>query len=304
MTRPDSASGQKGRYRFVTEVVGVRFRQSGKVYYFDPGEIRAEIGDKLIVETARGIEMGETAQRNHKVADEGLELPLKRVLRKATAEDLAAVEANRKKEREAMDVFRKKIASHKLDMEPVDVAYSFDSSKIVFYFISEGRVDFRELVKDLAGIFRTRIELRQIGVRDEAKMLGGLGICGRPFCCASFLDEFAPVSIKMAKEQGVSLNPVKISGTCGRLMCCLKYEQAAYEDLTRNSPASGALVETSEGRGTVTEALLLKRQVRVRLEGEEQKEQIFSIDDIRLLRRGRGGAKPEPRKEQDGEQAE
>ena len=282
----------------MTEVVGIRFRQSGKVYYFDPGDIRAEIGDKLIVETSRGIEMGETAQRNHKVNDEALELPLKRVLRRATAEDLAAVEENRRKEREAMDVFRKKIAAHKLDMEPVDVAYSFDSSKIVFYFISEGRVDFRELVKDLAGVFRTRIELRQIGVRDEAKMLGGLGICGRPFCCASFLEEFAPVSIKMAKEQGVSLNPVKISGTCGRLMCCLKYEQAAYEDLTRNSPAAGALVDTPEGRGTVTEALLLKRQVRVRLEGEEQKEIVISIDDVRLLRRGRGGAKPQEKKEE------
>ena len=272
----------------MTEVVGVRFRQSGKVYYFDPGEIRAEIGDKLIVETARGIEMGETAQRNHKVADEGLELPLKRVLRKATAEDLAAVEANRKKEREAMDVFRKKIASHKLDMEPVDVAYSFDSSKIVFYFISEGRVDFRELVKDLAGIFRTRIELRQIGVRDEAKLLGGLGICGRPFCCSQFLDEFIPVSIKMAKTQNLSLNPTKISGTCGRLMCCLKYEQEAYEDLVKHSTKMDSFVETPDGVGTVSSVNLLRQKVNVRLENDPDSPHCYHNCEVCVVRSGKG----------------
>ncbi len=284
----------------MTEVIGVRFRLSGKVYYFDPNGVTAEVGDKLIVETARGVEMGETVQPNHPADTEGLETPLRQVLRKATAEDLAVVEANRAKEREAMGVFRKKIAEHGLEMDAVDVCYAFDGNKILFYFTSEGRVDFRDLVKDLAGIFRTRIELRQIGVRDEAKMLGGLGICGRPFCCATFLDEFAPISIKMAKEQGGSLNPVKISGTCGRLMCCLRYEQAAYEDMIRRSPSPDSLVETPAGRGTVTEVMLLKGLVKVRLDsGDDQNEQVFACDDVQVLRRGR--AKPEKKKAESAE---
>ena len=276
----------------MTEVVGIRFRQNGKVYDFDPAGITAQMGDSLIVETSRGVELGEVAQPNHAVEEEKLELPLRRVLRRATQEDLAHAEANRQRERSAMEVFRRKIEEHKLEMEPVEVNFAYDGSKILFFFTAEGRVDFRDLVKDLAGVFRTRIELRQIGVRDEAKMLGGLGICGRPFCCSSYIREFQPVSIKMAKEQGVSLNPVKISGTCGRLMCCLKYEQAAYDDLIRHSPMPEAQVQTPDGRGVVTEAMLVKRQVRVRLEGDDQNEGVYSVDDVTVLRRGRGGARP------------
>ena len=275
------------------KIVGIRFRQTGKMYDFALGDLQVAVGDKLIVETARGPELGEVGAEPRN-AEPGTEQNYKQVLRRATAEDLAIVEANRKKERSAMETFRKKIEEHKLEMEPVEVNYAYDGSKILFYFTAEGRVDFRDLVKDLAGIFRTRIELRQIGVRDEAKMMGGLGICGRPFCCASYLNDFQPVSIKMAKEQGVSLNPVKISGNCGRLMCCLKYEQAAYEDLNRNTPMNDAIVETPDGKGTVTEAMVLRRKIRVRLDDPaEQNEKIYSVDDVKVLKRGRGGAKPQ-----------
>ena len=275
------------------KIVGIRFRQTGKMYDFALGDLQVAVGDKLIVETARGPELGEVGAEPRN-AEPGTEQNYKQVLRRATAEDLAIVEANRKKERSAMETFRKKIEEHKLEMEPVEVNYAYDGSKILFYFTAEGRVDFRDLVKDLAGIFRTRIELRQIGVRDEAKMMGGLGICGRPFCCASYLNDFQPVSIKMAKEQGVSLNPVKISGNCGRLMCCLKYEQAAYEDLNRNTPMIDAIVETPDGKGTVTEAMVLRRMIRVRLDDPaEQNEKIYSVDDVKVLKRGRGGAKPQ-----------
>ncbi len=250
----------------MAEVIGVRFKEVGKVYYFDPNGIQMKKGDMAIVETARGVECGEVAMENREIEDKAIVHPLKKMIRKATQGDLKKVEENRKKERHAFEICEKKILDHKLEMKLVDVEYTFDNNKILFYFTADGRVDFRELVKDLASVFRTRIELRQIGVRDEAKMMGGLGICGRPFCCTSFLGEFQPVSIKMAKEQGLSLNPVKISGTCGRLMCCLKYEQAAYSDLLRTTPKNGAVVNTPEGRGVVVDVNLLTGMLKVRMD--------------------------------------
>ena len=271
----------------MAEVIGVRFKQVGKVYYFDPDGITAQKGDYVIVETARGIECGEVAMENRQVSDENIVKPLKKVIRSATPEDLAQVKKNQEKQHSAFKICSEKIAQHKLDMKLVDVEYSFDNSKIMFYFTADGRVDFRDLVKDLAGVFRTRIELRQIGVRDEAKMLGGIGICGRPFCCNSFLGGFQPVSIKMAKEQGLSLNPVKISGTCGRLMCCLKYEQEAYEDLIRTSPKMDSFVDTPEGRGTVVEVDLLRQRVKVRMEDAPEQISVFPNTDIAILRNGK-----------------
>ena len=250
----------------MAEVIGVRFKEVGKVYYFDPNGIQMKKGDMAIVETARGVECGEVAMENREIEDKDIVHPLKKMIRKATQGDLKKVEENRKKERHAFEICEKKILDHKLEMKLVDVEYTFDNNKILFYFTADGRVDFRELVKDLASVFRTRIELRQIGVRDEAKMMGGLGICGRPFCCTSFLGEFQPVSIKMTKEQGLSLNPVKISGTCGRLMCCLKYEQAAYSDLLRTTPKNGAVVNTPEGRGVVVDVNLLTGMLKVRMD--------------------------------------
>lgn len=250
----------------MAEVIGVRFKEVGKVYYFDPNGIQMKKGDMAIVETARGVECGEVAMENREIEDKDIVHPLKKMIRKATQGDLKKVEENRKKERHAFEICEKKILDHKLEMKLVDVEYTFDNNKILFYFTADGRVDFRELVKDLASVFRTRIELRQIGVRDEAKMMGGLGICGRPFCCTSFLGEFQPVSIKMVKEQGLSLNPVKISGTCGRLMCCLKYEQAAYSDLLRTTPKNGAVVNTPEGRGVVVDVNLLTGMLKVRMD--------------------------------------
>ena len=250
----------------MAEVIGVRFKEVGKVYYFDPNGIQMKKGDMAIVESARGVECGEVAMENREIEDKDIVHPLKKMIRKATQGDLKKVEENRKKERHAFEICEKKILDHKLEMKLVDVEYTFDNNKILFYFTADGRVDFRELVKDLASVFRTRIELRQIGVRDEAKMMGGLGICGRPFCCTSFLGEFQPVSIKMAKEQGLSLNPVKISGTCGRLMCCLKYEQAAYSDLLRTTPKNGAVVNTPEGRGVVVDVNLLTGMLKVRMD--------------------------------------
>jgi cell fate regulator YaaT (PSP1 superfamily) len=250
----------------MAEIVGIKFKDVGKVYYFGPNGMTFQKGDKAIVETARGLECGEVATENSDVPDESIVAPLKPVIRHATKEDLATVEQNKEKGKKAFQICEEKIARHGLDMKLVDVEYTFDSSKILFYFTADGRVDFRELVKDLAGVFRTRIELRQIGVRDGAKKLGGFGICGRPFCCNTFLGEFQPVSIKMAKEQGMSLNPVKISGTCGRLMCCLKYEQDTYEHLLRHTPKVGAIVETVEGRGTVIENNLITGMLKVRLD--------------------------------------
>ena len=250
----------------MAQVVGIRFKDAGKVYYFDPGETAFQKGDHAVVETARGTECGEVTQANHEVEDAQIVKPLKRVLRAATPEDLRTMENNRSKEKKAFSICEDKIRAHKLDMKLVDVEYTFDGSKILFYFTADGRVDFRSLVKDLAGTFHTRIELRQIGVRDESKMIGGFGICGRPFCCTTFLNDFHPVSIKMAKEQGLSLNPGKISGTCGRLMCCLKYEQAAYDHLLRHTPKVGAVVETREGRGVVVDNNLLTGMLKIRLD--------------------------------------
>jgi cell fate regulator YaaT (PSP1 superfamily) len=247
-------------------VAGIRFKDAGKVYYFDPGDLVLQKGDYAIVETARGMECGLVSMGNREVPDEEIVPPLKQIIRKATEEDLEHVKDNERRQKTAFAICEQKIADHKLDMKLVDVEYTFDNNKILFYFTSDGRVDFRNLVKDLAAVFRTRIELRQIGVRDEAKMLGGLGICGRPFCCSQFLGDFQPVSIKMAKEQGLSLNPVKISGTCGRLMCCLKYEQNAYEELIRITPRVGAVVQTPEGRGVVIDQNLIAGTVVVRPE--------------------------------------
>lgn len=250
----------------MAEVIGVRFKNVGKVYYFDPIGLTFESGQKVIVETVRGVECGQVVLANREISDEAVVSPLKPVMRLATEQDLAVIEENHRKEKEAFTICQEKIAKHKLVMKLVDVEYTFDNNKILFYFTADGRVDFRELVKDLASVFRTRIELRQIGVRDESKMLGGLGICGRPFCCSSYLGEFQPVSIKMAKEQGLSLNPTKISGTCGRLMCCLKYEQENYEELLKITPKVGASVKTPDGRGTVVDANLLTGVLSVRMD--------------------------------------
>ena len=272
----------------MAEVIGVRFKNTGKVYYFDPEQEKVQKGEMVIVETARGVECGETAMENREVSDEAIVQPLRKVIRKATKEDLKRVAENRKKEKTAFSACEKKIVEHGLEMKLVDVEYTFDNGKILFYFTADGRVDFRELVKDLAGMFRTRIELRQIGVRDEAKMLGGIGICGRPFCCGSFLGGFQPVSIKMAKEQGLSLNPVKISGTCGRLMCCLKYEQEAYQDLLRTTPKVNALVSTPDGKGVVIDQNLLTRKFTVRLDKDpDAAPKVYKVGDVKVLRDGK-----------------
>ena len=258
----------------------------GKVYYFDPGDLLIEKGGHVIVETARGVECGEVAMGNRTIGDKEVVKPLKKVMRIATPEDMRRVGENAAKEKHAFKVCEEKIARHKLNMKLVDVEFTFDNNKILFYFTADGRVDFRELVKDLASVFRTRIELRQIGVRDEAKMLGGIGICGRPFCCSTFLGEFQPVSIKMAKEQGLSLNPTKISGTCGRLMCCLKYEQAAYEDLLRTTPRVGSVVRTKEGRGTVIEVNRLTGMLKVAPEKDQAAAKFYHKDEVRMIREG------------------
>lgn len=266
-------------------VIGVRFKDVGKVYYFDPGETVLKKGDLVIVETARGVECGEVAMENREVSDDSIVHPLKKMIRKANDQDKKRVAENAKKEKAAFDICLEKIAEHKLEMKLVEVEYTFDNNKILFYFTADGRVDFRELVKDLASVFRTRIELRQIGVRDEAKMLGGLGICGRPFCCSSFLGEFQPVSIKMAKEQGLSLNPVKISGACGRLMCCLKYEQEAYADLLRTTPKMGAIVNTPEGRGVVVDLNLLTGWLKVRMDrAPEAAPMSFQVKQVKVVK--------------------
>ena len=271
-----------------TPVIGVRFKNVGKVYYFDPEDATFRLGEKVIVETARGVECGEVAMEKRDVPESSISQPLKKVIRAATAEDLAQVAENALKEKNAFAICNKKIAAHKLDMKLVDVEYTFDASKILFYFTADGRVDLRELVKDLASVFRTRIELRQIGVRDEAKMLGGLGVCGRPLCCSTFLGGFQPVSIKMAKEQGLSLNPVKISGTCGRLMCCLKYEQEAYQDLLRNTPTVNSLVMTRDGRGVVTDVNLLTGRLQIKLDSDQDTmSRTYFVQEVKVLRSGK-----------------
>ncbi|MCI8524799.1 MAG: stage 0 sporulation family protein [Oscillospiraceae bacterium] len=268
-------------------VVDIRFRSGGKIYFFDPGELELKAGDHVIIDTARGAEYGICASGCHTVADTDVVAPLRRVLRAATEQDERVVSANREKEKRAYDVCLQKIQEHKLEMQLVSVECAFDGSKILFFFTADGRVDFRELVKNLASVFRTRIELRQIGVRDKAKMVGGLGVCGRPFCCSQFLDDFQPVSIKMAKTQNLSLNPTKISGTCGRLMCCLKYEQEAYEDLHKTAPRAESFVDTPEGRGTVCDVNLLRQTVRVRMEDHPETIGTFRNSEIAVLRSGK-----------------
>ena len=252
----------------MTEVVSIRFKNRGKAYYFDPAGLRIQVGDSVIVDTANGMEIAVCSRENHPVEDTAVVQPLRRVLRIATQMDLRTEELNRQREKTAFDICREKIQEHNLDMKLVDVECNFEGSKTTFFFTSDGRVDFRSLVKDLAGILHNRIELRQIGVRDEAKMLGGLGICGRPYCCNQFLDDFHPVSTKMAKIQSLSLNPAKISGSCGRLMCCLRYEQEAYEDLVKKVPKQGAFVETKDGYGTAVQVNLLRSTVKVKLDDD------------------------------------
>ena len=267
------------------EVVGIRFKSVGKIYYFAPGNIEFAKGDFAVVETVRGTEIGEVMLTNRKVPEENIVSPLKPVLRKATDEDIKKIDKIKEKEKEAFEICMNKIKYHKLDMHLVDVEYTFDENKILFYFTAEGRVDFRELVKSLASVFKTRIELRQIGVRDEAKMLGGIGVCGRPICCNSFLGDFQPVSIKMAKEQNLSLNPTKISGTCGRLMCCLKYEQSTYEEMLKFVPRVDAIVDTADGKGTVIENNVLAGLVKVRIDrGEDSIVNVYDAKDVVILK--------------------
>ncbi len=267
----------------MTEVISIRFKNGGKDYFFDPDGNKVKVGDKIIVEMQRGKEMGTVSEVNHEVDDDKIVKPLRKMLRFATQKDFDRIEENHKKEAEAFKICEKKIEEHKLDMKLTKVEYSFDSSQIVFFFTADGRVDFRELVKDLASEFHTRIELRQIGVRDEAKMLGGIGICGQPYCCKQFLNDFEAVSIKMAKEQGLSLNPTKVSGSCGRLMCCLKYEQDAYEHLSSFTPKVGAIVKTRDGKATVIDSNLISGNLIVKPVDTESMPFKVHRDDVKLL---------------------
>ena len=268
-------------------VVDIQFRSGSKVYFFDPGELELKAGDHVIMDTARGHEFGYCSGGNHEVPSRDIVPPLRKILRIATEKDEKINNDNIQKEKKAFEICQQKIQAHGLDMQLVSAECAFDGSKIIFFFTADGRVDFRELVKNLASVFRTRIELRQIGVRDKAKMVGGLGICGRPFCCKEFLDDFQPVSIKMAKTQNLSLNPTKISGTCGRLMCCLKYEQEAYEDLLKTSPKNESFVDTVDGRGTVVDVNLLRQSVRVRMEDQPETINTYKNCDICVLRNGK-----------------
>lgn len=269
----------------MVKVVGVRFKKAGKVYYFDPDQYDMDIGTNVIVETARGVEFGEVVIPVREVNDEDIVAPLKKVMRIATEEDANHALDNSRKEKDAFATCLQKINDHNLEMKLIDVEYTFDNNKILFYFTADGRVDFRELVKDLAAVFKTRIELRQIGVRDESKMMGGIGVCGRELCCCSYLGEFQPVSIKMAKEQGLSLNPAKISGACGRLMCCLKYEQEAYDQIIKKAPKVGAIVETPEGQGVVEETYLIKEVVKVKLDkGNETDLKSYRMNEVKIIK--------------------
>ena len=274
----------------MTRVIGVRFRPAGKIYYFAPGKFHIRQGDKVIVETARGIEFGTVVTGPKEVKDEEVMQPLKSVIRIATEEDKRAEEKNREKEKEAFEICLEKIRKHNLDMKLINAEYTFDNNKVLFYFTADGRIDFRELVKDLAAVFRTRIELRQIGVRDETKIRGGIGICGRPLCCHTYLSEFAPVSIKMAKEQNLSLNPTKISGVCGRLMCCLTDEEETYEELNSRLPAIGDTVTTNEGlKGEVQSVSVLRQLVKVvvTLENDEKEIREYKVDELKFRPRKR-----------------
>ena len=272
----------------MTQIISIRFKNGGKEYYFSPNGLQFKPGDGVVVETSRGIELGECVKGNTMVDEMDLLAPLRPVVRVATPEDYKAAERNKEKEEKAFAICQEKIAQHGLEMKLVEAQYSFEGNKVVFFFTSEGRVDFRALVKDLAAAIHARIELRQIGVRDEARMLGGLGICGRPFCCSQFLEEFQPVSIKMAKTQNLSLNPTKISGTCGRLMCCLKYEQDAYEDLVKHAPKMDSFVETPDGVGTVSAVNLLRQKVNVRLEEDPETPHCYHNCEVCVVRSGKG----------------
>ena len=270
------------------EVVSIKFKNRGKSYFFSPNGLQIQSGDRVIVETAKGLEIADCSHGNHLVEETAVVLPLRPVARVATADDLRVAELNKKREKEAFQICQKKIEEHGLDMKLVDVECNFEGNKTMFFFTSDGRVDFRELVKDLAGIFRNRIELRQIGVRDEAKMIGGIGICGRPYCCHQFLEDFQPVSTKMAKVQSLSLNPTKISGSCGRLMCCLRYEQEAYEELIKKVPRQGAFVETKDGYGTAVQVNLLRQTVKVRLdEDSDDTLHLFKANELAAVPGGR-----------------
>ena len=276
----------------MTEIIGVRFKDGGKLYYSNPNGVQVQAGQHVIIETSKGIEFGECALANTMIDEMELIAALRPMLRVATEADYAQVKSNQEKEKKAFQICQGKIAEHKLEMKLVEVKYSFDGSKILFFFTADGRVDFRHLVKDLASIFCTRIELRQIGVRDEAKIMGGLGICGRPFCCSQFLSDFQPVSIKMAKTQNISLNPTKISGVCGRLMCCLKYEQDAYEDLLKDTPKLESLVNTPDGVGVVNQIQLLREQVKVVLDSDPDTPKVYRKEDIEIIRNGKGKRPP------------
>ena len=266
------------------KVVGVRFKNTGKMYYFNPNDLDIQKGMNVIVETARGIEFAQAVSEIREIEEDEAILPLKDVIRIATEEDAAIHNSNIEKEKAAFDICNEKIAKHELQMKLIDVEYTFDGNKVLFYFVADTRIDFRELVKDLAAVFKPRIELRQVGVRDQAKAVGGLGICGRVICCASATGEFQPVSIKMAKEQSLSLSPTKISGTCGRLMCCLKYEQEAYEDAIHRLPGVGSIVETPEGQGVITDVNLLRETVKVKLDKETETELlVYKADEIKIL---------------------
>ena len=286
-------------------VIGVRFRPAGKIYYFDPDDLDYTKGQKVIVETARGVEYGEVVITNKQVGKKEIVKPLKKVIRLVTEEDEKVAAVNKEKAQEAFHICKEKIIKHKLDMKLVDVEYTFDNNKMLFYFTSDDRVDFRELVKDLASVFRTRIELRQIGVRDETKMCGGIGICGRELCCNKFLSEFQPVSIKMAKEQNLSLNPIKISGICGRLMCCLKYEEESYQEIKGRLPDVGDIVMTPEGKGQILTVQLLREQLRVAVEKTEKGRTtreviVVKASDVEVLKSKKKFSKKPSKQKRDG----
>lgn len=277
------------------EVIGVRFNNAGKIYYFDPDGKKFGYGSNVIVETSRGVEFGTVAIANKNVSEDEVVSPLKPILRKATQDDMRRKEENHQKEKEAFDIAVEKIKEHKINMKLIDTEYTFDRGKILFYFTADGRVDFRELVKSLAGVFKTRIELRQIGVRDEAKKIGALGICGRFLCCSTFLEDFHPVSIKMAKEQGLSLNPTKISGVCGRLMCCLQYEQNVYDEMLKIVPPKGSLVEYEGEKGTVCDSFVIKGIIKVKFEeAGEAVVKVLDAKDVRVLKKARIETKTDP----------
>ena len=285
------------------EIVGVTFREAGKIYYFSPNKVKYNVGEKIIVNTARGLELGTVKVKNKTIPESKIVSPLKDIVRRATAEDIQRDEKNRKAEADAAVIFKKKVASHGLGMNLVAVEYTFDNSKLIFYFSCESRVDFRELVKDLASTFKTRIELRQIGIRDEAKMMGGIGPCGRKLCCSGFLTDFVQVSIKMAKEQSFSLNSGKVSGVCGKLMCCLRYEHETYEEAIRRMPPVGSLVSTADGEGFVTEIKPLAEEIRVKLNDKDKEQpKLYQLSSVKVLKYGKRASKEDDDNEEKSEE--